>query len=122
MSTILVCATPNHGHVAPMVEIARRLADRGNTVTVLTGSRFEPRVVAAGLAAVSLEGTADFDDRDQASYLPDRDRYRGIAQAQYDIQTMFIETIPSQFGVLRPPRSAARVGRVRRGGASGASP
>ena len=100
MSTILLCATPNYGHVAPMVEIGRSLVERGHSVSMVTGSRFVDAVVSAGMTHIPLRGLANFDDRDHASFLPDRDLYRGIAQAQYDIQTIFVKTIPSQSEVV----------------------
>ena len=101
MSTLLVCSTPVHGHVVPMLAAAADLVRRGHRVIVLTGSRFAERVAATGAEFRSLDGLADFDDRDVPSYLPDRDRYRGLAQAQYDIQTIFVRTIPDQFRAVR---------------------
>lgn len=97
MSTFLLCATPVHGHVTPVLGIGRALVERGHRVVLLTGSRFARQAADAGLEFRALDGIADFDDRDVASYLPDRDRYRGLAQAQYDIQNIFITTIPGQF-------------------------
>ena len=97
MSTYLVCSTPVYGHVAPMLTIAEYLAARGHRVIVLTGSRFAERVEEQGLEFRPLGGNADFDDRDMDSYLPDRDRHSGLALAQYDIQTMFVNTIPAQY-------------------------
>jgi MGT family glycosyltransferase len=86
-----------------MLDIARELVNRGHHVTVLTGSRFEQRATAAGASFVPLSGRADFDDRDVPSYLPDQEKYRGLARAQYDIQTIFVRTIPEQY------RAVARV-------------
>ncbi|MCS5733458.1 glycosyltransferase [Herbiconiux daphne] len=96
MATYLVCSSPIHGHAVPMLEAARHLVARGHRVVVLTGSRFAGRVRAIGAEFRPLGGIADFDDRDVPSYLPDRDRYRGLAQAQYDIQSIFVKTIPDQ--------------------------
>ena len=101
MATYLICSTPVHGHVSPMVDIAGQLVARGHRVTVLTGTRFQPRVNAVGATFAALGGNADFDDRDVPSYLPDRDRYRGLAQAQYDIQTIFVRTIPEQYRAVQ---------------------
>ncbi|WP_022881431.1 glycosyltransferase [Gryllotalpicola ginsengisoli] len=101
MSSVLLCATPNYGHVTPMLAIGRNLVDHGHDVAVVTGSRFGDAVRAGGMTHVPLTGPADYDDRDQASFLPDREKYRGIAQAQYDIQTMFIRTIPSQYATVQ---------------------
>ncbi len=97
MSTFLLCATPVHGHVTPVLGIGRSLAARGHRVVMLTGSRFADQVRDAGLEFRPLRGIADFDDRDVDAYLPDRNRYKGIARAQYDIQTIFITPIPDQF-------------------------
>ncbi|GAA3658930.1 glycosyltransferase [Microbacterium marinilacus] len=101
MSTYLVCSTPVHGHVGPMLEAARHLVSRGHRVVFLTGTRFAERVAATGAEFRALEGIADFDDRDVDSYLPERDRYRGIARAQYDIQTIFVKPIPDQHRAVR---------------------
>ncbi|MDQ0576784.1 MGT family glycosyltransferase [Agromyces albus] len=96
MSNYLLCANPIQGHAAPIIAIARDLVARGHDVTVLTGSRFRDAVEAAGAAHRTLGGIADFDDRVIQDHLPDRDRYRGIAKLQYDIQTIFIKTVPDQ--------------------------
>lgn len=96
MSNYLLCANPVQGHVAPIIAIARDLVARGHDVTVLTGSRFRDAVEAAGAAHRALGGIADYDDRVMQDHLPDRDRYRGIAKLQYDIQTIFIKTVPDQ--------------------------
>lgn len=101
MATYLVCSNPVHGHVSPMLAAARSLIQRGHRVVVLTGSRFAERVIATGAEFRALSGLADYDDRDTASYLPDRERYRGLAQAQYDIQTIFVRTIPDQYRAVR---------------------
>jgi MGT family glycosyltransferase len=97
MSTYLLCATPIYGNVAPLVAIAAHLVSTGHRVVFLTGSRFASAVEASGAEFVSLIGNADFDDRDPDSHLPDRLKYRGLARAQYDIQTIFVTPIPSQY-------------------------
>jgi len=79
-----------------MLAVGAALVDRGHTVTVLTGSRFEERVREAGAEFRTLSGIADFDDRDLDSYLPERERYRGLARAQYDIQRIFVKPIVMQ--------------------------
>ena len=101
MSTYLICSTPVLGHVTPMLEIARHLATIGNRVIVLTGSRFADRAKAAGVEFRPLTGVADFDDRDLDKVLPERDKYRGFAQIQYDIQSIFIKPVPSQYAAVK---------------------
>ena len=96
MSNYLLCASPIQGHVAPIIAIARELIARGHHVTVLTGSRFRDLVVATGAEHRSLRGVADFDDRVIQDHLPERDRHRGIRRLRYDIETIFVKTVPDQ--------------------------
>ncbi|MCU1405416.1 MAG: hypothetical protein JWQ43_1719 [Glaciihabitans sp.] len=100
MASYLLCSTPAVGHVTPLIAIGAYLVEHGHRVLMLTGSRFEQAITAAGMEFQPLTGIADFDDRDTDSYLPDRDRYTGLARAQYDIQTMFVKTIPAQNTVV----------------------
>ncbi len=96
MSDYLLCATPIQGHVAPLVAISEHLVSRGHRVSVLTGSRFRDAVTATGAQHRTLGGIADFDDRVMQDHLPERDRHRGIAKLRYDIETIFIRTVPDQ--------------------------
>ncbi|MFE5670838.1 glycosyltransferase [Agromyces sp. NPDC056523] len=100
MSTYLLCASPIQGHAAPVIAIARDLVARGHDVTVLTGSRFRAAVEAAGARHRSLTGIADFDDRVMQDHLPDRDRHRGIAKLEYDVQTIFVRPVAEQFRAI----------------------
>ncbi|WP_350348813.1 nucleotide disphospho-sugar-binding domain-containing protein [Agromyces sp. G08B096] len=100
MSTYLLCANPIQGHVGPIVAIARDLAARGHDVAVLTGSRFRASVEEAGARHLPLGGLADYDDRQMHDHLPERDRHRGVAKLEYDIQTVFIRPIPDQTRAL----------------------
>jgi UDP:flavonoid glycosyltransferase YjiC (YdhE family) len=86
---------------------------------VLTGSRFRPRAEEAGCRFVPLQGTADYDDRLPDDYLPDRDRYRGVRRAQYDIRTIFVETIPDQYRSLRDAAAAVEPDAILVDGAFG---
>ena len=112
MATYLVCSTPVHGHVSPMLGVARHLAAQGHRVIMMTGSRFEARAVAAGLEFRPLAGNADFDDRDLDSYLPDRGRYRGLARIQYDIQTIFVKPITEQYRAVLSSIAADRLDAI----------
>lgn len=107
MSNYLLCSNPIQGHVAPIIAIARDLVSRGHRVTVLTGSRFRDAVEAAGATHRALGGIADYDDRVMQDLLPDRDRYRGIAKLQYDVQTIFVRTMPDQFAGLESAIAAS---------------
>lgn len=105
MTTFLLCANPLYGHVNPLLAIGRDLAERGDRVIVLTGSRFEQATVASGLEFRAFTGAADFDERDPSSYVPDAHRYRGLALSQYQVESTFIRPLPDQWralsGILR---------------------
>lgn len=101
VATYLLGANPIHGHVGPIVQVAAHLVGEGHEVTVVTGSRFRERVEQTGSAFVSLQGRADYDDRLPDTYLPDRERHRGVQRAQYDIRTIFVETVPDQYRTMR---------------------
>jgi MGT family glycosyltransferase len=101
VATYLLAANPIHGHAGPIIQVARHLVGRGHEVTVLTGSRFAAQVTAAGAGFEPLGGRADYDDREPSTYLPDRGNLRGVRQAEYDIRTIFVETIPDQYRSVR---------------------
>lgn len=101
MATYLLASNPIHGHAGPVLQTAAYLAGEGHGVTVVTGSRFRERVEASGSRFMALLGSADYDDRLPDTYLPDRERYRGVQRAQYDIRTIFVETIPDQHRTIR---------------------
>ena len=48
MSVILLASVPVHGHVSPLLPLARHLASRGDTVLFLTGARFGDAAVVTG--------------------------------------------------------------------------
>jgi len=101
MATYLLAATPVHGHVSPVMRVGAHLVERGHRVVLLTGSRFAGAATVRGMEFQSLAGRADFDDRDQDAYLPDRLAYSGIRRAQYEIRSIFVDTIPEQARATR---------------------
>lgn len=101
MATYLLAANPIHGHAGPIVQVAAHLSRAGDAVTVVTGSRFREKVERAGCRFIPLQGSADYDDRLPDTYLPDRERHQGVRRAQYDIRTIFVETIPDQYRTIR---------------------
>jgi UDP:flavonoid glycosyltransferase YjiC (YdhE family) len=54
---------PIHGHVTPLLSVARHLVARGDRVSFITGARFADVVTATGATHVPLPTEADFDDR-----------------------------------------------------------
>ena len=63
MSTILIATVPIHGHVTPLLAVARHFVRRGDRVRFLTGSRFADTVAATGAEHLPLPAIADYDDR-----------------------------------------------------------
>lgn len=101
MSRYLLASTPLGGHVAPLIAVGRHLVAQGHQVTLISGSRFERAATAAGLQLIALHGSADYDEHDLSTYLPDADRHRGVGLSQYQVQQTFIRPIPDQWRTLR---------------------
>ena len=100
MTRYLIAATPVHGHVMPMLAIAKGLTDRGHDVRVLTGSRFAGSAAAAGADHVALPPLADYDDRDPDAAFPQRRELTGLARLRFDMDNIFINPIPTQAAAL----------------------
>jgi MGT family glycosyltransferase len=97
MASILIAAVPVHGHVTPLLDVARHLVARGDRVRFLTGARFADAVTATGARHVPLPDEADFDDRmDLHERFPDRARLRGPKALAFDIEHVFVEPARAQ--------------------------
>lgn len=70
--------SPIYGHLQPIVDLGRGLRQRGASVTVLTGRKYEDLVLQSGLAFAPLPGEVDFDDDDLDAWLPGRDKMHGL--------------------------------------------
>ncbi|WP_375474825.1 glycosyltransferase [uncultured Jatrophihabitans sp.] len=82
---------PIHGHVMPLVAVARHFAERGDRVRFLTGSRFAAVVEAAGAQHVPLPSEADFDDRqDWNLTFPARVGLKGVKAIAFDVEHIFV--------------------------------
>ncbi len=101
MGSFVLAASPITGHAGPMIRVAGDLVARGHRVAVLSGSRFAVAALRAGAEFEPLTGLADFDDRDQDSYIPRRGEFSGIRRAQYEIRSIFVDPIPDQARALR---------------------
>jgi UDP:flavonoid glycosyltransferase YjiC (YdhE family) len=94
--TYLMCSSPIHGHVAPVTAVAERLIERGDAVSILTGRKYEGAVTRVGASFLPLPESVDYDDADLDAWLPDRDRYKGLAGLRRDLIGMFVRPIPEQ--------------------------
>ena len=102
MSKVVLAANPLHGHVSPVLSIARDLVARGHELVVYTGARFETPVLATGARFWALPHDVDFDDRNLDAYFPDRAAVPpGPAREVLSIQQTFVAPVPSQLRGLR---------------------
>jgi UDP:flavonoid glycosyltransferase YjiC (YdhE family) len=100
MSSFLVCSVPIHGHVTPLLEVARYLSRQGHRVRFLTGSRYRAKVEATGAAFLPLPPEADFDDTDIDAAFPDRVGRSGPAGIRYDLCTIFVRPAAAQLAAV----------------------
>lgn len=109
MSSILIATVPIHGHVTPMLAVARRFADRGDRVRFLTGARFADAVARAGAEFLALPPLADFDDRlDLNERFPERVGLKGSASVAFDVEQIFMAPAPAQHEAVMAAHRAER--------------
>ena len=91
MSSIIIATVPIHGHVTPLLTVARHFVQRGDRVRWLTGARFAEAVTDTGAEHVPLPADADFDDRqDWNSTFPARAGLTGTKAIAHDIEHIFV--------------------------------
>lgn len=96
MASVLLCSIPVHGHVTPLLAVARYLVGRGHRVRFLTGSRYREKVEATGATYLPLPAEADYDDSDIDAAFPDRVGRTGVAGIRYDVTTVFLRPAGAQ--------------------------
>ncbi|MFC0680274.1 glycosyltransferase [Lysobacter korlensis] len=106
MTSVLLCSTPVHGHVAPMLNVARALRDAGWHVRFLTGARYRDAVVAAGAEFLPLPAEADYDDRDLNAAFPGRSAVDGLNRVKFDVKHIFLAPVPAQLDAVRAALAA----------------
>ncbi|WP_040164366.1 glycosyltransferase [Microbacterium gorillae] len=99
MSSLLICSTPAHGHVTPLLAIARHLVARGDTVSFLTSSRYRDRVLETGARFLPLPDEADV-DLDDAASVPGRAGLTGTAALRFDMRNLFLRPGAAQYREL----------------------
>ncbi|MCI0156148.1 glycosyltransferase [Leifsonia shinshuensis] len=93
---ILICSTPVHGHVTPLLAVSRALVERGHRVHFLTGERYLQRAAATGASVLRLPAEADYDDTDMDAAFPGRVGLTGPAGIRYDMTEIFLRPARSQ--------------------------
>ncbi len=112
MSSLLLCCTPAHGHVMPLLEIARSLVERGHRVRFLTGRRYRDAVVSTGAHWLPLSPAADFDDRDIDAAFPGRTGRTGVDAIRWDLREIFLRPAPVQLADVDAALAAEPVDAV----------
>lgn len=100
MSSYLICSTPAHGHVMPLLVIGRHLRAQGHRVRFLTGARYRDAVVGAGLQHVALPEAADVDLDRAGELFPERAGLTGPAAIRFDMSRLFLRPGAAQHDAL----------------------
>jgi len=100
MGSYLLASTPVHGHVTPVLSVARHLVSTGHRVRFLTGARYAAAVELTGAQFIPLPAEADFDDRDIDAAFPGRAERRGIDRMRFDAEAIFLTPIPAQVAAV----------------------
>lgn len=100
MPSILLCSTPVHAHVTPLLPVISALVGAGHTVRVLTGERYRTTVEQGGARWLPLPAEADFDDQRIDELFPGRVGLTGPKAIQYDMREIFLRPLPAQAAAL----------------------
>lgn len=111
MTSYLICSTPVHGHVTPLLAVSRHLVAQGHRVRFLTGARYRDAVLATGADHLQLPAEADYDDTDMDAAFPGRVGKSGVPGIRWDISNIFLKPAPAQIravdaAVLAEPTDA----------------
>ena len=112
MSSFLITCTPAHGHVLPLLQIARALVERGDDVRFLTSTRYAERVTSSGARFVPLPAEADVDLDDADGAFPDRVGLTGPAALRFDMSNLFVRPGAAQLAAVRAELAEAPVDAI----------
>jgi MGT family glycosyltransferase len=100
MPEVLIASLSPVGHIAPLLNVAQGLVDRGDRVTVLTSRVHAAKVRAVGATPHAIPAEADFDLTRLDIDLPGRTDTSGIKRVNFDIVRLFVQPMPHQARVL----------------------
>ena len=106
MSSIIVTSIPAHGHITPLLSVAKNFVERGDDVRFISGSRYADKVAATGASFVPLPAEADFDDQNFLATFPERAKLKGVKAAAFDLENVFIRPAKAQYETLRATLAA----------------
>lgn len=105
MASVLMGSIPAHGHVAPMLAIARSFVERGDQVRFIAGAKFADRVRAVGACRISLPPEADYDISILETF-PERAKLKGIKAGAFDLEHVFARPALPQYQTLMAAHAA----------------
>ena len=100
MGSYLISSTPAHGHVVPLLTIARHLLSQGHRVRFLTGAAYRDAVTAAGVEYLAIPAGADIDLDHATDLFPERAGLKGPAAIRFDMRNLFIKPGRAQLEAL----------------------
>lgn len=100
MGSYLITTTPAHGHVAPLLTIARHLIARRHRVRFLTGAKYADAVTAAGAEFLPIPPESDIDLDRAGELFPERAGLAGPAAIRFDLRNIFFTPARGQYDAL----------------------
>ncbi|MEJ3403302.1 nucleotide disphospho-sugar-binding domain-containing protein [Rathayibacter sp. YIM 133350] len=101
MSSVILCASPMDGHIAPMLGVAAFLRENGHRVRFLTGARYESAVRRTGAEFLALPAESDLtDDAIEAGRQQDGERVTGPKAMALNIKRIFLDPAAGQYRTL----------------------
>jgi MGT family glycosyltransferase len=100
MPEILIASLSPVGHIAPLLNVAQGLVDRGDRVTVLSSADHAGKIRAIGATPHAIPPEADFDVTRLDIDLPGRAETSGIKRVNFDIVRLFVQPMPHQTKAL----------------------
>jgi UDP:flavonoid glycosyltransferase YjiC (YdhE family) len=111
MASIVIASIPAHGHVTPLLTVAKNFVERGDDVRFVTGSRFAEKVAATGATHVPLPAEADYDET-LLEQFPERAKLKGVKAMAFDFEHVFAWPAKAQYETLIATLAARPVDAV----------
>jgi MGT family glycosyltransferase len=106
MPSIIIAACPAHGHVTPLLTVARGYVERGDDVRFITGTKFSDRVGATGATHIALPPEADIDFDNLEAMFPERAKLKGLKAAAFDVEHVFAKPAKLQYEAIMAAHTA----------------
>jgi UDP:flavonoid glycosyltransferase YjiC (YdhE family) len=90
-SDFLFVTVPQTGHTLPLTSFAAELVRRGHRVRWYTGSRMADAVTATGAELLEMPVDLEPDQANLAATFPERASLKGLPQARFDLENIFVK-------------------------------